>query len=288
MIEFLTLEAHEVFKLLEEAGMNPQWCDPPVPYYDACVQAGLPTDPGDIPFGEQLMMAQDLAKGGFTFCFNVKGDSMKDADIHDGDRVELMTGAAVRDGDIVVAEIDKREYTLKSFCKDEQGNMWLVPANTEFKPLLLTEEMDVRILGKVIRVFKEVPCVPYAELLKIVNRTKSKMMTESKAIPAERIEQIICEMGNVVKHGRQWYAVYRTMVDKGVLDDGEYGAFCKKVMSLLPMHGHLPEARELRRMAVQSFRKAVCYWKEEDAPVSGMRFDDYLRIAQLTKEKMAK
>jgi hypothetical protein len=41
-------------------------------------------------------------------------------------------------------------------------------------------------------------------------------------------------------------------------------------------------------MAVQSFRKPVCFWKEEDAPVSGMRFDDYLRIAQLTKEKMAK
>ena len=288
MIECMNLEALEVFKVLEDAGMNPQWCDTPVPYYDACVQAGSPTDPGDIPFGEQLMMAENLVMDGFTFCIKVKGDSMKDVNIHDGDRVELMTGSVVRDGDIVVAEIDKKDYTLKSYCKDEMGNKWLVPANSEFKPILLSEEMDVRILGKVIRVFKEVPYVPYAELLKIVNRTKSKMMTERKAIPVERIEQIICELGNVVKHGRLWYAVYRAMVDRGVLEEGDYGLFCKKVTSLLPMHRHLPEARELRRMAVQSFRKPVCFWKEEDAPVSGMRFDDYIRIAQLTKEKMAK
>ena len=35
MIECMNLEALEVFKVLEDAGMNPQWCDTPVPYYDA-------------------------------------------------------------------------------------------------------------------------------------------------------------------------------------------------------------------------------------------------------------
>lgn len=282
-----TLEAQEAFKLLEEAGMNPQWCDTPVPYFDASVQAGLPTDPGDIPFEEQLMMAQNLAMGSLTFCVNVKGESMKDADIHDGDRVELLTGVSVKDGDIVIAEID-REYTLKSFFMDERGNKWLVPANTAFKPILLTEEMNVRILGKVVRVFKEVPRVPYAELMKIVRSAKSRMMTESMAITDERIEQIIREMGDVVKQGRQWYAVYRAMVDKGVLENGDYGFFCDKIIRVLPQHEHLPVASELRRLAVQSFRKPVALWNRNDAPVTNYRYDAYMRLATLTAEKLRK
>ena len=168
MYKMNALEAQEAFKMLEKAGMNPQWCNTPVPYFDASVQAGVPTDPGDIPFGEQLMMAEDMVKGGLTFCINVRGYSMKDANIVDGDRVELLTGVPVRDGDIVIAEIDKDEYTLKSYCMDEQGNKWLVPANTAFKPILLTEEMEVRFLGKVVRVVKDAPRVPYAELMKWV------------------------------------------------------------------------------------------------------------------------
>ena len=272
---------------MEDAGMNPRWCDTSVPYYQASVQAGCPTDPGDIPFGEQLMMAEDMVKGNLTFCVNVRGDSMKDADILDGDRVELLTGVPIRDGDIVIAEIDK-EYTLKSYCVDEQRNQWLVPANTAFKPILLTEEMNVRILGKVTCVMRDAPRVPSAELMKIVNSAKSKMVMEKRAVPAERVAEIIREMGDVVKNGRQWYAVYRAMVDEKVLEADEYGPFCKKVASLLPMQRHLPDARELKRMAVQSFRKAVCCWREEDAPVTGMRFDEYMRIARMTKEKLAK
>lgn len=152
MERIMNLNAEEVFELLEKAGMNPQWCNTPVPYFDASVQAGVPTDPGDIPFGEQLMMAEDMVKGGLTFCINVRGYSMKDANIVDGDRVELSTGVPVRDGDIVIAEIDN-EYTLKSYLTDEQGNKWLVPANPDFDPFMLTEDMNVRILGKVMQVF---------------------------------------------------------------------------------------------------------------------------------------
>lgn len=288
MITILEKETKEIFKMLEEAGMNPQWCDTPVPYFDASVQAGLPTDPGDIPFEEQLMMAQNLATGSLTFCVNVKGDSMMDADIHDGDRVELLTGVSVKDGDIVIAEID-REYTLKTFFGDEWGNKWLVPANKAFKPILLTEEMDVRILGKVVRVFKDAPRMSYAELHRIVKSAKSGMADTGVRMPTpERIEQIIREMGDVVKQGRQWYAVYRAMVDKGVLENGDYGFFCDKVIQVLPEHGHLPVASELRRLAVQSFRKPVALWKSNDAPVSNYRYEAYLRIANLTAEKLRK
>ena len=284
MIEITNLETQDVFKMMEEAGMKPQWCNTPVPYFDASVQAGLPTDPGDIPFGEQLMMAEDMVRGNLTFCVNVKGESMKDADIMDGDRVELLTGVPIRDGDIVIAEIDK-EYTLKSYLTDEQGNHWLVPANKDFKPFMLTEDMNVRILGKVVRVFKEAPRVPYAELMKCVKEARDGM-PEKQEITMERVEQVICEMGDEVKEKRKWYGVFRALVDAGVYDPYDYKPFANKVAELLPMHKRLPVASELRRMADLSLSKAVREWKESNAMVHGYHFRTYLRLAKLTEKKL--
>ena len=278
------LEAQEAYKMLEEAGMKPQWCDTPVPCYDATVQAGIPTDPGDISLGEQLMMAQNLSKGSLTFCVYVRGESMKDADILDGDQVEVLSGAPVKDGDIVIAEID-REYTLKSFYVDEQGNKWLVPANKAFKPILLTEEMEVRFLGKVVRVVKDAPRVPYAELMKWVKETRDGIPSEEE-ITEERVEQVICDMGDEVKEIRKWYAVFRALVDAGVYDPFDYVPFADKVAELLPMHKRLPVVPELRRMASLSFRKKVSLWRESDAPVHGHHFRDYLRLAKLTEKKL--
>ena len=116
---------------------------------------------------------------------------MKDANIVHGDRVELLTGVPIRDGDIVIAEIGKDEYTLKSYLTDEQGNKWLVPANPDFKPFMLTEDMNVRILGKVLRVFKEVPHIPYAVLMKCVKKACEET-PDKTAITEERVEQAVC------------------------------------------------------------------------------------------------
>ena len=278
------LEAQEAYKLLDEAGMNPQWCDTPVPCYEASVQAGLPTDPGDISLGEQLMMAQNVSKGSLTFCVHVSGQSMKDANILDGDQVEVLSGVPVKDGDIVIAEIDK-EYTLKSFYVDEQDNKWLVPANTAFKPILLTEEMEVRFLGKVVCVIKDAPRVPYAELSKWVKVARDGM-PEKQEITEERVEQVIREMGDEVKEIRKWYAVFRAMVDAEVFDPYDYEPFARKVAEVLPNHKRLPVPSELRRLADACFRKKVCLWRESDAPVHGHHFRNYLRLAQLTEKKL--
>ena len=278
------LEAQEAYKLLDEAGMNPQWCDTPVPCYEASVQAGLPTDPGDISLGEQLMMAQNVSKGSLTFCVQVSGQSMKDANILDGDQVEVLSGVPVKDGDIVIAEIDK-EYTLKSFYVDEQDNKWLVPANTAFKPILLTEEMEVRFLGKVVCVIKDAPRVPYAELSKWVKVARDGM-PEKQEITEERVEQVIREMGDEVKEIRKWYAVFRAMVDAEVFDPYDYEPFARKVAEVLPNHKRLPVPSELRRLSDACFRKKVCLWRESDAPVHGHHFRNYLRLAQLTEKKL--
>jgi hypothetical protein len=199
--------------------------------------------------------------------------------------VELLTGVPIRDGDIVIAEIDKDEYTLKSYLTDEQGNKWLVPANPDFKPFMLTEDMNVRILGKVMRVFKEVPHIPYAELMKCVKKACEETPDKTE-ITEERVEQVICEMGDEVKEIRKWYAVFRALVDAEVYDAYDYVPFADKVTELLPWHKRLPVVPELRRMASLSFRKKVSLWRESDAPVHGHHFRDYLRLAQLTGKKL--
>jgi hypothetical protein len=104
----------------------------------------------------------------------------------------------------------------------------------------------------------------------------------------QRAERSICHVAPMVKQGRQWYAVYRALVDKRAVEDGAYAEFVQRVCVLVPSHSHLPQVSELRRMEVQSFRRCVELWDAEDAPVSGARFDTYLQIARTTMEEFAK
>lgn len=260
-------------------------CDTEVPYYDAGVHAGNPTEPENSTQGEYILLPRSLAGMNPVFVIPVIGDSMKDAGILEGDRLQVQIGATVHDGDMVVASIDG-ECTVKAYLEDEMGDRWLVPRNEAYNAIRLTEEMDVRFVGKVVGHMKDAPRTSYNELMKSVRRMRGRTGNTEKKPTPERVMAIIVEMGEVVKHGRQWYAVYRSMVDKGVLGEGEYTAFTERVANLLPNHGHLPVAGELKRMAVQSFRKPPALWERGDAPVSGQRFDDYLRIANLTAEKL--
>ena len=279
-------EFQELFRQLEEMGWKPRLCNTPVPYIDSGVQAGIPTDHGDFTQGQNLFLPEDLLKRNLTFIIDVKGDSMKDADILPGDRVQIETGISVQDGDIVIASIDD-EYTLKAYFK-EGKNQWLVPRNEAYKPILLTEDMKVKIVGKVTSVIRNSPRVSYTEMMKSVKLMHDDSLTQRKEITAERVEQVIREMGNMVKQIRQWYAVFRAMVDLELLSECDYAPFAEKVSALLPTHKRLPQTAELRRMAVDSFRKNVEEWKSNDAPVSGYRFDTYLEIAKLTKKKLLK
>ena len=278
-------EFWEIFRKLEEAGWEPQLCNRPVPYIDSGVQAGKPTDNGDYTRGEVIILPEELVWDNSTFIISVKGESMKDADILPGDRVQILTGTTVKDGDIVIASLDGGN-TLKAFFTDERGNKWLVPYNDAFKPMLLTEEMKVNIVGKVVCVMKDYQRLPYMELLNKVQEERNRVAPQRKKITLERVEQVIRDMGNEVEQVRQWYAVFRAMVDLEVLTECDYDPFVEKVKVLLPTHNRLPVTGELRRMASDSFRKPVEKWQSNDAPVSGYRFDNYLKIAKLTKAKL--
>jgi repressor LexA len=86
-----------------------------------------------------------------TFMLKVDGDSMIDAHIADGDMVIVERTQKVKDGDIVVAEVDG-EWTMKYF-RNRGGKIWLEPANKNFKPIY--PENDLRIAAKVKAVIRK-------------------------------------------------------------------------------------------------------------------------------------
>lgn len=83
------------------------------------------------------------------FMLNVKGDSMLEAGIFNGDRVIVEQTETARNGDIVVALVDD-SATVKTFYK-EKGHFRLQPQNSALEPIILD---DVQILGKVIGLFR--------------------------------------------------------------------------------------------------------------------------------------
>ena len=93
-----------------------------------------------------------VAAGGDAYVLRVRGDSMIDAHITDGDYVVIRPQQTARDGDIVVAQVEENAVTLKRFFK-EKGRVRLQPANEQYPPQFYD---DVRIQGKLIGVIRRV------------------------------------------------------------------------------------------------------------------------------------
>jgi repressor LexA len=85
-----------------------------------------------------------------SYVLRVRGRSMIDALIDDGDFVIVQPQATARDGDIVVALLEDNGVTLKRFFR-EKDRIRLQPANSEMEPIYATE---VQIQGKVVGVIR--------------------------------------------------------------------------------------------------------------------------------------
>ena len=99
-----------------------------------------------------LTVANELARGKETFALKVKGDSMMEDGILEGDHVIIRRQDTAEDGDIVCALIGD-EATLKRF--HQKGNeITLKPANKNYAPILVAKG-EFRILGKVTGVIRK-------------------------------------------------------------------------------------------------------------------------------------
>jgi hypothetical protein len=100
-------------------------------------------------------------------------------------------------------------------------------------------------------------------------------------------EEVIHEIAGQISVARQWYAVYRPLVDCKVLSEGSYEDFTEWVKRIVPSHPHLPKAVEMQRMYDKSFRSAVVLWDKKNAPVQGKRFDEYRKIAEEVRKRLS-
>ncbi|MFQ5854006.1 MAG: transcriptional repressor LexA, partial [Candidatus Binatia bacterium] len=112
---------------------------------------------GRVPAGRPLLaeeniegflsVAREMAKGKEVFALKVKGDSMVEDGILDGDYVIIRRQETAENGDIVCALIDG-EATLKRFYKKGKA-VTLRPANKNYAPLNISEG-EFRVLGKAV------------------------------------------------------------------------------------------------------------------------------------------
>jgi len=115
------------------------------------VVAGEPLEIQDILEPIDSITIPENESKGVSFGLFVRGDSMKDLGVEDGDIILVNANSQVESGSLVIAMIDNK-VTFKRL-KKENGKIFLVPANENYEPIELTPNMDIK-LYKVIMAIK--------------------------------------------------------------------------------------------------------------------------------------
>ena len=114
------------------------------------VAAGEPMEAMVIP--ETVMVPEDLVGARETYALRVRGSSMIDEQIRDGDLVVVEDRQVARNGEMVVALLDGSDVTLKTFYR-EKDHIRLQPANEALAPIIAKPDA-VRVQGVVIGVIR--------------------------------------------------------------------------------------------------------------------------------------
>ena len=117
------------------------------------VAAGLPIEALEVD--ETVHVPENLVRRpGGHYVLRVRGDSMIDEQIRDGDFVVINERRSVDNGETVIALIDNTAATVKKFYMERDGRSRLQPANETMNPLYVHEN-DVTIQGVVVGVLRQ-------------------------------------------------------------------------------------------------------------------------------------
>src|SRR5215813_2808817 len=112
------------------------------------VSAGFPS-PADEELTDTMTLDEYLITNkDATYLLKVDGESMIEAGILPGDLLLVGRGVDPRDGDIVIAQVD-REWTIKYFRKRGRA-VFLEAANKDFKPIYPTEELQIAAVVRAV------------------------------------------------------------------------------------------------------------------------------------------
>ncbi len=115
------------------------------------IAAGAPVE---AIAGQETLNFTDFAANPETYALQVRGESMIDDHICNGDFVLIQKTSDARDGDIVVALVDGMETTLKRFYNEPGGQVRLQPANASMQPIYVPRS-SVAIQGKLLAVLRK-------------------------------------------------------------------------------------------------------------------------------------
>lgn len=121
-----------------------------LPFAGGGIRAGFPSPAQDY-LEEALDLNRELISNPIaTFYGRVKGNSMIDAGVENGDILVIDRSVEPQDGDMIVGYLDG-EFTLKfvDLSLKDRGVIWLVPANDSYPRIKITPERDFRIWGVV-------------------------------------------------------------------------------------------------------------------------------------------
>lgn len=117
-----------------------------------CVAAGMPIEA--VRDQETISVPEDmLGRGGQHYVLRVKGDSMIDEQIRDGDYVIVNSRSTAQNGEMVVALVHGETATVKKFYRESGGRIRLQPANQTMAPLYY-DASEITIQGIVIGVIR--------------------------------------------------------------------------------------------------------------------------------------
>jgi repressor LexA len=115
------------------------------------IAAGLPVE---SVANQETLAFRDFIGNDTTYALQVRGDSMIEDHICNGDFVLVERVNSVRDGDIVVALVDGMETTLKRFYREPNEMIRLQPANSSMEPIMVPQNI-VSVQGRVLAVLRK-------------------------------------------------------------------------------------------------------------------------------------
>lgn len=116
------------------------------------VAAGLPIEA--IEEQETLAVPHDMLRGGNNYVLRVRGDSMVDEQIRDGDYIVVNSRQTAIDGEMVVALVGGDSATVKKLYRERDGRVRLQPANATMQPMYFPAD-EVQIQGIVVAVIRK-------------------------------------------------------------------------------------------------------------------------------------
>ena len=135
-----------------------------LPLFSCTVAAGYPSPASDYQEETFDLNRLLLRHPDATFLVRVSGESMKDAEIHEGDLLAVDKQLEADHNHIVVAVVEGECTVKRLVC--EHGTWWLKPENPAYKPWQIHDAGDVKIWGVVTHVLHELIPGKLAALLR--------------------------------------------------------------------------------------------------------------------------